>query len=228
MNEAGTAFTLLHDVAVPSDPVLVQWCPTMDVCAVASQDGQLRLHRMNWQLLWSVVPEADVSALCWHPSGKVLAAGLRNGVFVLLDVETGHIQARHKAHFAAVAQIYWAECFQPGTSPSSPAAQPSSTPAASYTRFFHPPDPAAAHSATTAAIPGPYPSPAAHHHSSATWPAEAAALDLLVVADVRGTLTLWAQGQLQVAEVSLAGLFPEVTTTSIQGVRHRVLGMGGG
>jgi anaphase-promoting complex subunit 4 len=52
-----TGFTLTKDLALSSDIVLSCWCPTMDLCAVVSNDGQLHLHRMDWQQLWAVSPE---------------------------------------------------------------------------------------------------------------------------------------------------------------------------
>jgi anaphase-promoting complex subunit 4 len=55
------SFTLTKDVALTSDIVLTCWCPTMDLCAVVSSDGQLHLHRMDWQQLWALSPEVRSS-----------------------------------------------------------------------------------------------------------------------------------------------------------------------
>jgi anaphase-promoting complex subunit 4 len=54
------SFTILKDLPLTSDIELTCWCPTMDLCAVVSKDGQLHLHRMDWQLLWAVSPEVRV------------------------------------------------------------------------------------------------------------------------------------------------------------------------
>lgn len=50
-------FSLTKELALSSDIVLTCWCPTMDLCAVVSVDGQLHLHRMDWQQLWALSPE---------------------------------------------------------------------------------------------------------------------------------------------------------------------------
>eukprot|EP00882_Tetradesmus_deserticola_P027458 GHRQ01030401.1.p1 GENE.GHRQ01030401.1~~GHRQ01030401.1.p1 ORF type:complete len:159 (-),score=28.72 GHRQ01030401.1:246-722(-) len=83
------AFTITTELALSSDIPIACWCPTMDLCAVVSADGQLHLHRMDWQLLWAVSPEALVTAVTWRPDGKEIAAGHANGAISILDVETG-------------------------------------------------------------------------------------------------------------------------------------------
>jgi anaphase-promoting complex subunit 4 len=84
-----SAFTITTELALSSDISIACWCPTMDLCAVVSADGQLHLHRMDWQLLWAVSPEALVTAVTWRPDGKEIAAGHANGAISILDVETG-------------------------------------------------------------------------------------------------------------------------------------------
>jgi hypothetical protein len=54
------SFSLTKELALSSDIVLTCWCPTMDLCAVVSADGQLHLHRMDWQQLWALSPEVCV------------------------------------------------------------------------------------------------------------------------------------------------------------------------
>lgn len=44
-DEAQPAFTQLLDKGVSADVCLATWCPTMDLLALASSDGQLCLHR---------------------------------------------------------------------------------------------------------------------------------------------------------------------------------------
>jgi WD40 repeat protein len=83
------AFTITTELALSSDISIACWCPTMDLCAVVSADGQLHLHRMDWQLLWAVSPEALITAVTWRPDGKEIAAGHANGAISILDVETG-------------------------------------------------------------------------------------------------------------------------------------------
>jgi WD40 repeat protein len=87
------AFTITTELALSSDISIACWCPTMDLCAVVSADGQLHLHRMDWQLLWAVSPETLVTAVTWRPDGKEIAAGHANGAISILDVETGEHSA---------------------------------------------------------------------------------------------------------------------------------------
>lgn len=69
-----TGFTLTKDLALSSDIVLSCWCPTMDLCAVVSNDGQLHLHRMDWQQLWAVSPEVGrISSKSLIPSSVTTA-----------------------------------------------------------------------------------------------------------------------------------------------------------
>ena len=68
----------------------------MDLLALSTADGQLCLHRLNWQRLWAVSPESSVTSLCWRPDGKVLACGYEDGFISLLDVENGDTMQRGK------------------------------------------------------------------------------------------------------------------------------------
>jgi len=58
-----SSFSVNKDLPLSSDIVQTCWCPTMDLCAVVSNDGQLHLHRMDWQQLWAVSPEVRVQAV---------------------------------------------------------------------------------------------------------------------------------------------------------------------
>ena len=73
------SFTQLLDKGTTTDVHLAVWCPSMDLLALVATDGQLSVHRLNWQRLWSITPDSPVSALCWRPDGKLLAAALEVG-----------------------------------------------------------------------------------------------------------------------------------------------------
>jgi len=75
MAEDGMAFTRLLDKGLTADVSRAAWSPTMDLLALVTADGQLCVHRLNWQRLWAVTPERTLTALCWRPDGKALAAG---------------------------------------------------------------------------------------------------------------------------------------------------------
>jgi anaphase-promoting complex subunit 4 len=86
----------------------------MDLLALATQDGQVAVHRLAWnpssmQQLWNVTPEATVTALCWKPDGKILAVGHSDGVLTLLDVENGDASGRQALHVSPVLAISWVD-----------------------------------------------------------------------------------------------------------------------
>jgi anaphase-promoting complex subunit 4 len=201
-----TSFSCLLDVPLPGEVSLASWCPTMDVCAIVTADGQLKLHRLNWQLLWVASPEALVTTVCWSPDGKVVAAGHEDGSISLYSVETGDVQLRHAARFARIAALAWAD---QAAAAAGGKAGPGGSPGASHSvyearhkRFFSPPAEAGAAPAaptTGAKARDPY------DHSPAeggAWPAAPAGLSVLVATDVNGRTGLWLGGEVQIARFS--------------------------
>ena len=59
------AFTQLLDRGIAAEGTLAAWCPTMDLLALATADGQLHLHRLNWQRLWWTSPDAAITGRLW-------------------------------------------------------------------------------------------------------------------------------------------------------------------
>lgn len=62
-SEPKPAFTQLLDRGLAVDVATACWCPTMDLLALVLRDGQLQVHRLNWQRLWQVTPEAPVTGV---------------------------------------------------------------------------------------------------------------------------------------------------------------------
>ena len=92
MEENGPeSFAQLTDRLLPAPISHATWCPTMDLMAAAFTDGRIAVHRLNWQRLWLVTPDAPATALAWTPSGNALAVGRADGVVSLLDAETGEV-----------------------------------------------------------------------------------------------------------------------------------------
>eukprot|EP00951_Prasinocladus_malaysianus_P019128 scaffold154417_cov49-Prasinocladus_malaysianus.AAC.3 len=121
------AFTQLLDKALTNEPNVFAWCPTMDLLALGSTDGQVAVHRLIWQpaslqQLWISAPEGVPCSLCWRPDGKALAVGLENGAMVLLHVEDGSVMHRADLHEAAIKAISWFAC-TPDRPPVSDSAQ---------------------------------------------------------------------------------------------------------
>lgn len=226
------AFSLTKELALSADISLAVWCPTMDLCAVVSADGQLALHRMDWQQLWVVAPASAVTAVCWRPDGKQIAAGHANGGLSLLDVESGATLAEHKVHFARVRCLAWAD--QAAAAASAGAAggdtaaavegllaptkqqQPdaggglpqqlagvaaAAAPHVRYRRLFAPPLLEPPGSASSEPPPHPY-DLSMEAPEPGPWPAERPGLSLLLAGDVRGRVSVWLQGQVQLAEVA--------------------------
>ena len=76
---AAQAFTQLLDRGLSAEGSLAAWCPTMDLLALATADGQLHLFRLNWQRLWWQSPDAAITGACdcgCQPSCRQLPAAL--------------------------------------------------------------------------------------------------------------------------------------------------------
>ena len=90
----GRAFTVLRDVSLHSSILSIKINPKIDVIAVATKDGALSLHRIDWQRLWRTVsPGNECTCLTWREDGKILAVGRRNGDVELFHVENGNNHA---------------------------------------------------------------------------------------------------------------------------------------
>ncbi|KAF8060496.1 Eefsec [Scenedesmus sp. PABB004] len=215
------AFALTKELALSSDLRLALWCPTMDLCAVVAADGQLRLHRMDWQQLWATAPESPVTALAWRPDGKALAAGHAGGGLSIVDVETGDVTAEHAVHYASIAALSWSDQHAPPQAGEQQQRQPDGGAAAGgggllpqagvaphqrYRRLFVPPVTEPHPPSSTEPPPDPY-DLAMEAAGTAAWPAERPCLSLLAAADARGHVSLWLQGEVQVAELA-GGLAP--------------------
>jgi anaphase-promoting complex subunit 4 len=54
---------------------LLSYCPTMDLVAVATEDEQVQVFRLNGQKVFTVPKRKDdavVTSLCWRPNGMTL------------------------------------------------------------------------------------------------------------------------------------------------------------
>ena len=139
-------FTLLHDKNMLAPASACSWCPSMDLLALATTDGQLSLSRLEWNKqggarenrLWSVNPDSHVTALGWRPDGKVLVSGHADGTVVLHHVEDGHVLHVSKTHTVAVTSLHW-QC-----APESDAVRSAFANQSAAARFTLPPKSVAA------------------------------------------------------------------------------------
>jgi Anaphase-promoting complex subunit 4 WD40 domain len=84
MTTTSNCFTSIQTVSVPSTRCLL--CPSMDLIVLAS-DRLLVQRTVSWQRV--AASDKDCSALCWSPDGTLLALGLKEGGYVIYDLELG-------------------------------------------------------------------------------------------------------------------------------------------
>lgn len=162
-----------------------------------------------------------MTALCWRPDGKQLAAGHANGGISILNVETGDVISDNKVHYASIATLQWSDQAEPaaaavaapaglsnlgGKTAHHPAGQllapqHSMLPHQRFKRLFAPPELSPHPTSSTEPLPDPY-DMCMEAAGVAAWPAERAGLSLLCAGDARGHISLWLQGQVQIAEVA--------------------------
>ena len=110
------AFTLLHDKNMLAPASAASWCPTMDLLALATSDGQLALSRLDWNKdrgerenrLWTANSDSPVTSLGWRPDGKILVSGHADGAVQLYHAEDGevlHASTPHRG--SAVTSLHW-------------------------------------------------------------------------------------------------------------------------
>ena len=109
------AFTLLHDKNMLAPASAASWCPTMDLLALATSDGQPALSRLDWNKtggerenrLWTANPDSPVTSLGWRPDGKILVSRRRRGPAVPRRGRGGAARvdapSRIRGHVAALA-----------------------------------------------------------------------------------------------------------------------------
>lgn len=73
---------------------LMEWSPKMDLIAVSNVQGEVVLHRLSWQKVWTRTPPTEtvrVTALTWRTDGKVLAVSYSSGTVILCNVENSSV-----------------------------------------------------------------------------------------------------------------------------------------
>ena len=106
-DDGGGSFSVLVEKKTWQAVERTEWSPAMDLLAVLTQDGQLTLHRLNWQKLWTAAFEASAVDVCWKPNGKAIAVGHVNGNVSILDVENGDLMKTLRLHQAPVVRMRW-------------------------------------------------------------------------------------------------------------------------
>ncbi|KAI9732831.1 MAG: hypothetical protein M1834_003769 [Cirrosporium novae-zelandiae] len=74
------------------------YCPSMDLVAIATENEQLHVFRLNGQRVFGTTTIRDtnlvLSRLRWKPNGKLLAAGYNDGTVRVLNAYSGKIVHR--------------------------------------------------------------------------------------------------------------------------------------
>lgn len=215
------AFSQLIDRGLSSEVQQARWCPTMDLLAMLTADGQLQLHRLNWQRLWSVTFDSPVASFCWRPDGRQLAVGLREGAILLINTEDGETLERMQIfNNATVVCMSWGQ--MPETENKRVPAAPVDERAR---RLCHPPLPAhTPHSASAAALQNAslegFSDRVLRARRDATWPSTSGALDLLACVSSNGDLAILGQGTFQLVAAPL--VTRETLRISIQGAEDAI------
>ncbi|KAL8591062.1 hypothetical protein ACOMHN_037295 [Nucella lapillus] len=79
---------------VSTEVYMLVWAPKMDLIALANAHGEVVMHRLSWQKVWTLAPPSEgdmVGGLAWRPDSKVLAIGYQSGKIRLCDIEKGEI-----------------------------------------------------------------------------------------------------------------------------------------
>lgn len=140
-----------------------------------------------------------------------------------MDVETGDVVSENKVHYAAISTLQWSDQAEPTSAAAGPqsalntpstvggktqqaagqllAPQHSMLPHQRFKRLFAPPELSPHPPSSTEPLPDPY-ELCMEAAGAAAWPAECAGLSLLCAGDARGHISLWLQGQVQIAEVA--------------------------
>jgi hypothetical protein len=92
----GGSFGVLDEKSLSSRVIISQWCTTMDIVVLVTENGQLQLFRLNWERLWSKQPESPITCVQWRPDGKQLAYGDENGDIFILSAEDGSVVEHRK------------------------------------------------------------------------------------------------------------------------------------
>lgn len=79
---------------VSAEVDLMVWSPKFDLVALSNVQGEVILHRLSWQKVWTLPPLGEavkVKAMSWRSDGKVLAVGYATGQVNLCYIENAEV-----------------------------------------------------------------------------------------------------------------------------------------
>ncbi|CAL1277587.1 unnamed protein product [Larinioides sclopetarius] len=112
-----SSFRQLEQRHVNTEIALMKWNPMLDLIALATVTGEVLLHRLSWQKVWSISSgstkekNVQVTALAWRPDGKILAYAYDSGKITLCDVENSEAVHVLDVH-CIVTSLAWVQCMQ--------------------------------------------------------------------------------------------------------------------
>lgn len=90
---------------------LMLWSNKMDLLALSNVRGEVALHRLSWQRVWSLSPPqegASVRAMAWRPDGKVIGIAYSTREVLLVDVENKEVL--HTSHMESdIISLTWVQ-----------------------------------------------------------------------------------------------------------------------
>ncbi|VVC29686.1 WD40/YVTN repeat-like-containing domain,Anaphase-promoting complex subunit 4, WD40 domain,WD40-repeat- [Cinara cedri] len=105
----------LEERHVPTTVLKMEWSNKMDLLAIAKEHGEVSLHRLTWQRVWSLAAPNDktlVTALAWRPDGKQLAVAYDSCDLLLVDVENKDITFSKKTE-SRITSLVWVQQEKP-------------------------------------------------------------------------------------------------------------------
>ncbi|XP_041973547.1 anaphase-promoting complex subunit 4 [Aricia agestis] len=88
MNSCG--MRIVEEKHIPNQVDIIIWSNRIDLLALSNFKGEVQVHRLHWQKVWTLQPPAEnilVQSMAWRPDGKALAIGYSSGTVLMVDIE---------------------------------------------------------------------------------------------------------------------------------------------
>ncbi|GAB1604964.1 anaphase-promoting complex subunit 4-like [Argonauta hians] len=124
-----STFRPTEDRHVSVEVTSMLWSPKMDLIALANLQGEVVLHRLSWQKVWTIPAPADnvtVGSMAWRPDGRILAVGYTHGKVCLCHIENADVLHELTIPEEVTSMSWVSQVFPEGTS-WSPCAYPEDT-----------------------------------------------------------------------------------------------------
>ncbi|XP_039295073.1 anaphase-promoting complex subunit 4 [Nilaparvata lugens] len=102
---------LLEERHMATKVELMVWSHKLDLLALSNAKGEVALHRLSWQKVWSLPPPeegASVKVIAWRPDGKVIAIAYSSNDLLLVGVENRSLVHRSKTE-GEVTCLSWTQ-----------------------------------------------------------------------------------------------------------------------